>query len=70
MELAAQHDFALSIQPSDQGDWQAALVSAEGVKLAVGLFPSAADAQAVAHRSAELSAQVIAAFQRSRDRWV
>ncbi|MCI3131615.1 hypothetical protein [Phenylobacterium aquaticum] len=70
MELAADHDFALSIQPADQGDWRADLVTSEGVKLSLGLFPSADVAQAVANRSALMSAQVIAALKRSRDRWV
>ncbi|WP_304166589.1 hypothetical protein [Phenylobacterium aquaticum] len=70
MELAADHDFALSIQPSGQGDWRADIVTAEGVKLPLGLFPTADDAHAVASRAAALSAQVIAALKRSRDRWV
>jgi len=70
MELAADHDFALSIQPADQGAWRADLVTSDGLKLPLGLFPSADAAQTVANRSALMSAQVIAALQRARDRWV
>lgn len=70
MELAADHDFALSIQPSGQGDWRADIITSEGVKLPLGLFSSADEAQTVANRAAVLSAQVIGALKRSRDRWV